>query len=88
MNAVFFDPLPGLDTPRKKWWGYSTTKEENKQGERMDTQIALIEMKDIQLQEGLSLVIEDHARPAEQVLGEQATERDHLGNLPAPRFVP
>ena len=54
----------------------------------MNTQIVSTEMPDAQLQERVAAVIEDKARPAEQIINEQTAEREAKENFSAPRFVP
>ncbi|MBI5838999.1 MAG: hypothetical protein HZB19_02745 [Chloroflexi bacterium] len=54
----------------------------------MNVQTNLIEMRDAELQERVAVVIEDNARPAEQIINEQNTERDADENSSAPRFIP
>ena len=54
----------------------------------MKTQIGSVETQDAELQERVSLVIEDNARPADQIINEQTAQRDENENQSTPRFVP
>lgn len=54
----------------------------------MNTEKALPEMQDAQLQERADMVPDDRRLPAEQILNEQDAEREENGNTAAPRFVP
>lgn len=54
----------------------------------MNTENTQIEMRDAPLQERAAAVIEDNARPAEQIINEQTAEREDGGDSSAPRFVP
>jgi len=54
----------------------------------MNAQNTQIEVQHAHLQEGAAVVVEDHARPAEQIINEQMAEREDEGNTSAPRFVP
>lgn len=54
----------------------------------MNADNSKVEMLDAQLQERAGLVTEDNARPAEQIINEQMTERAENESTSAPRFVP
>jgi hypothetical protein len=54
----------------------------------MNTQTDFVEIQDAQLQERVTVVVEDKARTAEQILNEQAAEREADENTSAPRYLP
>ncbi len=77
MNAVFVCPHP---QPLSLW--------EKGEWRKMNTQNISIEIQDTQLQERVAVVIEDNARPAEQILTEQASEHEVNSNTSAHRYLP
>jgi len=46
------------------------------------------EMQDVELQERVATVIEDHTLPADQILNEQMTEHEEGDGTSTPRFLP
>ena len=54
----------------------------------MNTEIVTDKVQDAELQELVITVIEDHTRPAEQVISEQATEHEESDGTATPRFLP
>jgi hypothetical protein len=61
---------------------------EGKDGEEMNAQVIVTKEQDAELQERVTLVIEDHARPAEQIINEQTMERGESDGTSTPRFLP
>ncbi|MEW6403707.1 MAG: hypothetical protein AB1649_18080 [Chloroflexota bacterium] len=45
-------------------------------------------MQETELQERVAIVIEDHALPAEQIMNEQAAEREESDGTSTPRYLP
>jgi hypothetical protein len=54
----------------------------------MDPKIVTVDQQDAELQERVAVLIEDHARPAEQIINEQMMERDEGDGTSTPRFLP
>jgi hypothetical protein len=77
MNAVFV-----LTPTRPSRWGRRERRR------KMNTQTDFVEIQDAQLQERVTVVVEDKARTAEQILNEQAAEREADENTSAPRYLP
>jgi len=77
MNAVFVCPHP-----------QPLSQRERGEWRKMNTQNISIEIQDTQLQERVAVVIEDNARPAEQILTEQASEHEVNSHTSAPRYLP
>jgi hypothetical protein len=61
---------------------------EGEEGEKMNPEIVAVEQQDAELQERVAVLIEDHARPAEQIINEQMIERDEGNGTSTPRFLP
>lgn len=54
----------------------------------MNTQVNDVEIPNAQLQERVAVVVEDQARPAEQILQDQAAEHQADKNISTPRYLP